>query len=370
MSFHWEPSLAEQLTGVPTVFPDDPDSRDGLSLHVPSLQHTATDRYNTASPASVTSTLDSNTAAASASCDGDAYGAHAVWAVTSARERTAREAAVADFAANQARVRAVADALDKGPFVLRGAFDDDKLEHDELGLEDQEERKEPGESGLERVSAADAAPKAPTSASQVSGERTDPEAHYTRIEAAHAAAAANIDMSPVTLPPRVPISLTLNQNRDDAGIISGIVQQAKCGKSGNNKGNAAKAPALKLRHPSFVSMLGDTRALTSPPAPALAPAPSAAASGAALPVPLAGRGRVLVITVMARAFLHSQVRILVGFLVAVAQRRIAAADVERILAAKDRRANPAKTAPPEGLFLAQVYYPPGEKEHSEWLRWK
>lgn len=58
----------------------------------------------------------------------------------------------------------------------------------------------------------------------------------------------------------------------------------------------------------------------------------------------------------ARSFLHSQVRFMVGTLVAIGEGRWPAAEAGRILAARDRsRAGPV--APPHGLYLARVDYP-------------
>ncbi|MSP67207.1 MAG: tRNA pseudouridine(38-40) synthase TruA [Alphaproteobacteria bacterium] len=58
----------------------------------------------------------------------------------------------------------------------------------------------------------------------------------------------------------------------------------------------------------------------------------------------------------ARSFLHSQVRIMVGTLKAVGEGRLTAADMARILAARDRAAA-GVTAPPDGLYLVSVRYP-------------
>ena len=64
----------------------------------------------------------------------------------------------------------------------------------------------------------------------------------------------------------------------------------------------------------------------------------------------------LCLTVTADGFLKQMVRNLAGLLVAVGQGKIASRDVPAILAACSRKANPAPTAPPEGLFLARVEY--------------
>jgi len=57
----------------------------------------------------------------------------------------------------------------------------------------------------------------------------------------------------------------------------------------------------------------------------------------------------------ARSFLHSQVRSMVGSLVAVGEGRWTGADLSAALAARDRAAC-APVAPPEGLYLVRVDY--------------
>jgi tRNA pseudouridine38-40 synthase len=57
----------------------------------------------------------------------------------------------------------------------------------------------------------------------------------------------------------------------------------------------------------------------------------------------------------ANAFLHQMVRIVVGTLARVGESRLSAADVRRILAAKDRSQAP-KAAPASGLTLERVVY--------------
>jgi tRNA pseudouridine38-40 synthase len=57
----------------------------------------------------------------------------------------------------------------------------------------------------------------------------------------------------------------------------------------------------------------------------------------------------------ARSFLHSQVRSMVGSLVAVGEGRWTGADLSAALAARDRTAC-AAVAPPEGLYLVRVDY--------------
>jgi tRNA pseudouridine38-40 synthase len=59
----------------------------------------------------------------------------------------------------------------------------------------------------------------------------------------------------------------------------------------------------------------------------------------------------------ARSFLHHQVRNMVGTLKLVGEGRWRASDVAAALAARDRRAG-GPTAPPEGLYLVRVVYPP------------
>ena len=59
----------------------------------------------------------------------------------------------------------------------------------------------------------------------------------------------------------------------------------------------------------------------------------------------------------ARSFLHHQVRNMAGSLKLVGEGRWSADDIAAALAARDRRAA-GPTAPPEGLFLMEVRYPP------------
>jgi tRNA pseudouridine38-40 synthase len=60
----------------------------------------------------------------------------------------------------------------------------------------------------------------------------------------------------------------------------------------------------------------------------------------------------------ARSFLHRQVRNMAGTLKLVGLGRWHPDDIARALAARDRRAG-GPTAPPEGLYLVEVRYPPG-----------
>jgi len=59
----------------------------------------------------------------------------------------------------------------------------------------------------------------------------------------------------------------------------------------------------------------------------------------------------------ARSFLHHQVRNMAGSLKLVGEGRWSGDDIAAALAARDRRAA-GPTAPPEGLFLMEVRYPP------------
>jgi tRNA pseudouridine38-40 synthase len=69
-------------------------------------------------------------------------------------------------------------------------------------------------------------------------------------------------------------------------------------------------------------------------------------------------GAMVDLTVCANAFLHHMVRNIAGALIAVGTGRHPSGWVEELLAARDRRLGVA-TAPPQGLYLAQVEYPPG-----------
>ena len=66
-------------------------------------------------------------------------------------------------------------------------------------------------------------------------------------------------------------------------------------------------------------------------------------------------GEQVIITAAARSFLHTQVRSMVGSLVAVGEGRWSADDLTAALAARDRAAC-ATVAPPEGLYLVKVEY--------------
>lgn len=73
-------------------------------------------------------------------------------------------------------------------------------------------------------------------------------------------------------------------------------------------------------------------------------------------------GRRLVFTITANAFLRQMVRNVVGALLMVGRGVIAPADVAAMLAARDRRLS-APPAPPQGLVLERVTYPPA------WDQW-
>ena len=67
------------------------------------------------------------------------------------------------------------------------------------------------------------------------------------------------------------------------------------------------------------------------------------------------RGDEVRIETSARSFLHNQVRSMVGSLVLVGDGKWSAADLARVLAARDRAAC-GPVAPPEGLYLVSVDY--------------
>jgi tRNA pseudouridine38-40 synthase len=80
--------------------------------------------------------------------------------------------------------------------------------------------------------------------------------------------------------------------------------------------------------------------------------PSAETAGEAVP-----RGRLLVVRLEADGFLRHMVRAVVGTLVEVGERRRGEASMAGLLASRDRGASGA-TAPPHGLVLVRVVYPP------------
>ena len=67
------------------------------------------------------------------------------------------------------------------------------------------------------------------------------------------------------------------------------------------------------------------------------------------------QGDLITFTVSADGFLYNMVRIFTGTLVDVAYGRISVDDIEKIIAACDRK-KAGSTAPPEGLFLNRVVY--------------
>lgn len=68
-------------------------------------------------------------------------------------------------------------------------------------------------------------------------------------------------------------------------------------------------------------------------------------------------GEEIAIIAEALSFLHHQVRNMVGTIALVGRGKWTAADIRRALAARDRTAA-GPTAPPEGLYLTAVRYPP------------
>ncbi|MDP7395996.1 MAG: tRNA pseudouridine(38-40) synthase TruA [Lentisphaeria bacterium] len=70
-------------------------------------------------------------------------------------------------------------------------------------------------------------------------------------------------------------------------------------------------------------------------------------------------GRFLLVTVVGDSFLYKMVRRLVGFLVAVGRGQLDAGHTARIRDAGERNAG-FDTAPPQGLFLEQVFYDEAE----------
>jgi tRNA pseudouridine38-40 synthase len=66
-------------------------------------------------------------------------------------------------------------------------------------------------------------------------------------------------------------------------------------------------------------------------------------------------GEEIVVNARAQSFLHHQVRNMVGTLKLVGERKWTRADVTAALAARDRSAA-GPTAPPEGLYLTEVWY--------------
>ena len=69
------------------------------------------------------------------------------------------------------------------------------------------------------------------------------------------------------------------------------------------------------------------------------------------------RGRLIVVEISANAFLHHMVRNIVGSLLAVGAGLRTVRWFENVLRGRDRT-NAAETAPPDGLYLTAVSYPP------------
>lgn len=67
-------------------------------------------------------------------------------------------------------------------------------------------------------------------------------------------------------------------------------------------------------------------------------------------------GDELIYTVRGSGFLHHMVRNLVGMFILVGKGTLAPGDISRIIAARDRSANPGATVPAGGLFLVSVDY--------------
>lgn len=66
-------------------------------------------------------------------------------------------------------------------------------------------------------------------------------------------------------------------------------------------------------------------------------------------------GEVIVAHVASRAFLHNQVRIMMGTVKLVGEGRMAVDDIPKLLEARDRCAT-GPTAPPQGLYLKSISY--------------
>ena len=76
------------------------------------------------------------------------------------------------------------------------------------------------------------------------------------------------------------------------------------------------------------------------------------------------RGDLVRYRVAADGFLYHMVRIMVGTMLRVAQGRLAPEDIPRILS-EESRISAGPTAPPQGLYLARVFYGSGEaKRHA------
>lgn len=76
---------------------------------------------------------------------------------------------------------------------------------------------------------------------------------------------------------------------------------------------------------------------------------------------LTRRGRRIQVTMEAEGFLYKMARSLVGGIVAVGEGKLTLEQIRTILASRERTMA-VKTAPPEGLFLAKVFYSPRRRE--------
>ena len=72
---------------------------------------------------------------------------------------------------------------------------------------------------------------------------------------------------------------------------------------------------------------------------------------------VARNGDLVIINISANAFLHHMVRNIAGVLIAVGSGRRPVSWVNEVLIAQDRKLG-AETAPPYGLYLTGVVYPP------------
>ena len=76
---------------------------------------------------------------------------------------------------------------------------------------------------------------------------------------------------------------------------------------------------------------------------------------------VSGDGNDVTFAVTGSGFLYNMVRIMTGTLVDVGTGKIAPAEIDRILASGTRAAA-GHTAPPQGLYMAEVYYSAEERE--------
>lgn len=74
-------------------------------------------------------------------------------------------------------------------------------------------------------------------------------------------------------------------------------------------------------------------------------------------ITLLNRGNWLALDIQANGFLHHMVRNIVGALIAIGEGELNKAQLAEILALKHRKFAPA-TAPPDGLYLIDISYPP------------